>query len=69
MRQACGTMSRSLQRRLAALAVSRLWLLSALTVGFIAIMALTSVVGFVFSSGREARLTDYRVVSRDVRAL
>lgn len=69
MRQACGTMSRSLQRRLAALAVSRLWLLSTLTVGFIAIMALTSVVGFVFSSGREARLTDYRVVSRDVRAL
>ncbi len=69
MRQACGTMSRSLQRRLAALAVSRLWLLSALTVGFIAVMALTSVVGFVFSSGREARLTDYRVVSRDVRGL
>ena len=69
MRKACGTMSRSLQRRLAALAVGRLWLLSALTVGFIAVMALTSVVGFMFSSGREAKLTDYRAVSRDVRAL
>lgn len=69
MRQACGKMSRSLQRRLAFSGVNRLWLLSTLTVGFIAVMALTSVLGFAFSSGREGALTEYRIVSRDIRIL
>ena len=58
-----------LQRPLEFKKANNLWLMSTLTVGFIAMMALTSIIGFAFSSRREVVLIDYRLLSGNVRIL
>jgi diguanylate cyclase (GGDEF)-like protein len=47
----------------------RRWLSGTLTVGLLAVMGMSFLVGFVISGGHQAELGDYRSVTRDIRTL
>ncbi len=69
MRRAYDKTWRLLRFHLIAKQATRLLLLSTLTVGFIAMMVATSIIGFAFSNHHEAQLSEYRLVTRNIRIL
>ncbi len=69
MREAAAVTSRPFWARFVPRPAARLWLLGVLTVGFIAMMATSSIVGFAFSNRQEMNLLEYRFATDDVRSL